>query len=59
MNEIARLVETAVSDEEVLKMAVWFYFPTAKVTYSISIDLGDSGFSNSSKKMEFSLEDLI
>lgn len=59
----------SISDIEVYRKAVEFYFPTAKVHMALTIDLGDNGFSNSSEdkpitvskneKVELSLDDLL
>ena len=59
----------SISDIEVYRKAVEFYFPTAKVHMGLTIDLGDNGFSNSSEdkpitvsrneKVELSLDDLL
>lgn len=59
----------SISDLEVYKKAVQFYFPGAKVHMSLTLDLGDDGFSNkpedkpitvsTNNKVELSLDDLL
>ena len=62
-------VGSSVSDLEVYKRAVEFYFPGAKVHMTLTLDLGDGGFSNkpedkpitvsTNNKVELSLDDLL
>lgn len=49
---------SSISDLEVYKKAVAFYFPGATVEMKLTIDLGDEGFSNN-KKIELGLDDLL
>ncbi len=57
----------SLSDIEAYRRAVKFYFLTATVNFSMTIDLGDGGFSNdgvpeakpSVKRLELSLDDLF
>lgn len=52
----------AISDIEVYRKAVEFYFPGAKVNFKMTIDLGDEGFSNSAEntdKLDLSLDSLL
>ena len=52
----------SISDLEVYKKAVKFYFPGADVKCQLTIDLGDGGFSNEPQKVqrvELSLDDLL
>lgn len=43
------------SDIDVYKKAVDFYFPTATIKFTMEIDLGDDGFSNSKPSEESGL----
>lgn len=60
-------VKGSISDLEVYRRAVEFYFPTAEVRMAMTLDLGDSGFSGEtedkpiimSSKVELSLDDLL
>ncbi len=60
-------VQGSISDLEVYKRAVAFYFPTAKVHMALTLDLGDGGSSNTpaekpitvSSKVELSLDELL
>lgn len=47
----------AISDLDVYKKAVEFYFPGATVKCQLTVDLGDGGFSN--EKSVLSLDDLL
>ena len=47
----------SISDLDVYKKAVEFYFPGATVKCQLTIDLGDGGFSN--EKSVLSLDDLL
>lgn len=49
---------SSISDLEVYKKAVGFYFKGATVKMTLTIDLGDEGFSND-KKIELGLDDLL
>lgn len=58
----------SISDIEVYRKAVEFYFPTAKIQMSMILDLGDGGYSGepedkpitmSANKVELSLDDLL
>lgn len=51
-------VGSSISDLDVYKKAVAFYFPGATVKMALTIDLGDEGFSNN-KKIELGLDDLL
>ena len=48
---------SSISDLEVYKKAVAFYFPGATVEMKLTIDLGDEGFSND--KIELDLDSLL
>jgi hypothetical protein len=57
---------SSISDLEVYRKAVEFYFPTAKVCMTMTLDLGDGGYSGEDKpitmstnKVELSLDDLL
>ena len=45
-------VNRSISDIEVYTKAVEFYFPGATIRFSMTIDLGDGGFSNSEMPQE-------
>ena len=45
-------VKQSISDVEVYSKAVEFYFPGATIRFSMTIDLGDGGFSNSEMPQE-------
>ena len=45
-------VKQSISDIEVYSKAVEFYFPGATIRFSMTIDLGDGGFSNSETPQE-------
>ena len=45
-------VNQSISDIEVYTKAVEFYFPGATIRFSMTIDLGDGGFSNSETPQE-------
>ena len=47
----------SISDLDVYKKAVEFYFPGATVKCQLTVDLGDGGFSN--EKSVLSLDDLL
>lgn len=50
----------AVSDLDVYKKAVEFYFPGATVNMNLTIDLGDNGFSNTgNKSVNLSLDNFL
>lgn len=59
----------SISDIEVYRKAVEFYFPTAKIQMSMILDLGDGGYSGEledkpitvsrNEKVELSLDDLL
>ena len=56
----------SISDIEVSRRAVEFYFPTAMIRTSMTLDLGDGGYSGEDKpitmstnKVELSLDDLL
>lgn len=57
----------SISDIEVYRRAVEFYFPTAKIQMTMTLDLGDGGYSGEpedkpitvSSKLELSLDDLL
>lgn len=51
----------AVSDIEVYKKAVQFYFPGADIHFDMRIDLGDGGFSNDlpANSMKLSLDEFL
>ena len=58
----------SISDIEVYRKAVEFFFPTAKIQMSMILDLGDGGYSGepedkpitmSTNKVELSLDDLL
>ena len=55
----------SISDIEVYRRAVEFYFPTAKIQMTMTLDLGDGGYSGEDKpitvssKLELSLDDLL
>lgn len=56
----------SISDIEVYRKAVEFYFPTALIRTSMTLDLGDGGYSGEDKpitmstnKVELSLDDLL
>lgn len=51
-------VGTSITDIEVYKRAVQFYFPGADIHFDMRIDLGDGGFSNDSK-IALSLDEFI
>ena len=38
--------KSSISDNELYRRAAQFYFPTAEVHVTLTIDLGDNGFSN-------------
>lgn len=57
---------SSISDLEVYRKAVEFYFPTALIRTSMTLDLGDGGYSGEDKpitmstnKVELSLDDLL
>lgn len=53
---------SSISDIEVYKKAVEFYFPGADIHFDMRIDLGDNGFSNDSKpqnSMLLSLDEFL
>ncbi|MCM1167088.1 MAG: hypothetical protein NC401_13870 [Ruminococcus sp.] len=57
---------SAVSDIEVYRKAVQFYFPGADIKFSMTIDLGDEGYSNNpvsdekkSSGLRLSLDELL
>ncbi len=62
---------SAIADIEVYRRAAEFYFPTAKVKFNMTIDLGDDGFSNNQPEaaepqeqkkatgLQLSLDDLL
>lgn len=57
---------SSISDLEVYRKAAEFYFPTAKVCMTMTLDLGDGGYSGEDKpitmstnKVELSLDDLL
>lgn len=45
-------VKQSISDIDTYRKAVEFYFPGATVRFSMTIDLGDGGFSNSETPQE-------
>ena len=45
-------IKQSISDIEVYSKAVEFYFPGATIRFSMTIDLGDGGFSNSETPQE-------
>ena len=52
----------SISDIEVYKKAVQFYFPGADIHFDMRIDLGDGGFSNDGKpanSMRLSLDEFL
>lgn len=52
----------SISDIEVYKRAVQFYFPGADIHFDMRIDLGDGGFSNDGKpenSMRLSLDEFL
>ncbi|MBE6901843.1 MAG: hypothetical protein E7478_05160 [Ruminococcaceae bacterium] len=56
----------ALSDMETYRRAADFYFKGAKISFTMTIDLGDNGFSNeqtvqksAAKKIDLSLDDLL
>lgn len=58
--------KNAISDLDVYRRAVQFYFPGADVHMALTVDLGDGGFSNNvpitvskSKPVELSLDSLL
>lgn len=55
-------VGSSISDIEVYKKAVQFYFPGADIHFDMRIDLGDGGFSNDGKpenSMRLSLDEFL
>lgn len=51
---------SSISDLEVYRRAVEFYFPGATVKMQLTIDLGDDGFSNKpAKPVNLSLDNLL
>ena len=55
-------VGSSISDIEVYKRAVQFYFPGADIHVDMRIDLGDGGFSNDGKSensMRLSLDEFL
>lgn len=58
-------VKQSISDIEVYSKAVKFYFPGATIRFSMTIDLGDGGFSNSDTQpsktdsIDLSLDSLL
>lgn len=58
-------VKQSISDIDVYRKAVEFYFPGAKVRFSMTIDLGDEGFSNAdiqptkTDSIDLSLDSLL
>lgn len=50
---------SAISDLEVYKRAVQFFFKGADVHMKLTIDLGDGGFSSGSKAIGLSLDNLL
>ena len=58
-------VTTALSDIETYRRAVNFYFPGAEIRFTMTIDLGDNGFSNApaeppkSTGLQLSLDELL
>ena len=53
---------SSISDIEVYKRAVQFYFPGADIHFDMRIDLGDGGFSNDGKpenSMRLSLDEFL
>ena len=52
---------SSISDIEVYRKAVEFYFPGAKVDFKMTVDLGDEGFSNSepAENIDLSLDGLL
>ena len=67
IKEVTKGIGSAISDLEVYKKAVQFYFKGATVQMKLTIDLGDEGFSNtpdkpitvSTNKVELSLDSLL
>lgn len=59
----------SISDIEIYRKAVEFYFPTAKIQMNMILDLGDGGYSGEpedkpitvsrNEKVELSLDDLL
>ena len=52
----------SISDIEVYKKAVQFYFPGADIHFDMRIDLGDGGFSNDGNpknSMKLSLDEFL
>lgn len=56
-------VKQSISDIEVYRKAVEFYFPGAAVRFNMTIDLGDEGFSNAEPQktgsIDLSLDSLL
>lgn len=52
---------SSISDIEVYRKAVEFYFPGATVNFKMTVDLGDEGFSNSeaTENIDLSLDGLL
>lgn len=50
---------SSISDLEVYKKAVSYYFPGATVNMTLTIDLGDDGYSNDGGKIGLDLDGLL
>lgn len=61
LKKIMSGVGSSISDIEVYKRAVQFYFPGADVHVKMTLDLGDGGYSNKSesKSIGLSLDSLL
>lgn len=55
-DEITKGIGGYASDIDIYKKAVDFYFPTATIKFTMEIDLGDDGFSNSKPSEESGLK---
>ena len=52
-------VGNSISDIEVYKKAVKFYFPGADIKCVMTLDLGDGGYSNNTEQLSLSLDSLL
>lgn len=54
-----KIAGSSISDLDVYKKAVAFYFPGATVKMALTIDLGDDGYSNDGGKIGLDLDSLL